>query len=199
MIGSPENREASGTDERKNHSTRRTGFPPRGTTRISSPRRRAYPKGPSSDICQHTRTLPAERVQPTKGVVITNHGASFSDRYSIVQNKTLTIELARRARLAAHGPRHGRSLLRILPADPEADHARHQRHIRCGSWRPAIAALQCALRRIWFSVDRRIRRRRPLHHDGASPRQTARRQGDPRLPTARHMKLNQRGSVSRQN
>ena len=28
------------------------------------------------------------------------------------------------------------------------------------SWRPAIAALQCALRRIWFSADRRIRRRR---------------------------------------
>src|ERR1019366_7745133 len=47
-----------------------------------------------------------------------------------------------------------------------------------GSWRPAIAAVQRALRRIWLSADRRVRRRGALHHRRASSRQTSRRQGD---------------------
>src|ERR1017187_5446288 len=65
-------------------------------------------------------------------------------------------ESAKRPHLAAHGPRHGRSLLRVLPQGSQTDHARHRRHIRRGSWRPAIAAVQRALRRIWLSADRRI-------------------------------------------
>ena len=54
----------------------------------------------------------------------------------------------------------------------------HRRHLRRGSWRPTVAVIQRALRRIWLSADRRIRRRRPLHHRRAPPRQTAGRQGN---------------------
>ena len=76
-----------------------------------------------------------------------------------------------------------RSLLRIsramvdLLASPSSgfptDHARHRRHVRRGSWRPAVAAVQCALRCIRLSADRRLRRRGSLHHRRSSSRQTA--------------------------
>ena len=64
----------------------------------------------------------------------------------------------------------------------QTDHARHRRHVRRGPWRPAVAAVQCTLRRIRLSADRRVRWRRSLRHCCSSSRQTARRQGDPRLP-----------------
>ena len=99
---------------------------------------------------------------------------SPSDRELCSQSTISRLEnLPKRPHLAAHGPRHGRSLLRVLPQGSQADHARHRRHIRRGSWRPAIAAVQRALRRIWLSADRRVRRRGPLHHRRAPPRQTA--------------------------
>src|ERR1035437_5122364 len=35
-------------------------------------------------------------------------------------------------------------------------------HVRRGPWRAAVAAVPCALRRIWLSADRRVRWRGPL-------------------------------------
>src|SRR5271165_6086063 len=51
-------------------------------------------------------------------------------------------ESAGRSRSCAHGPRHGRSLLRLLRQASQADHARHRRHVRRGSRQPAVAAVQ---------------------------------------------------------
>src|SRR5271165_1315799 len=93
-----------------------------------------------------------------------------------------TGEFAGRSRPAADGPRDGRSLLRVLFDGSQTDHARHRRHVRRGPRRPAIAAVQRALRRIRISADRRVRRRGPFHHRRASSRQTAQRQGDQALP-----------------
>src|SRR5438046_1029681 len=57
-------------------------------------------------------------------------------------------ERVRRPRPAAHGSRHGRSLLRVFPASSQAHSARYRRHV--GSRRPAVTVVQCALRRIRF-------------------------------------------------
>ena len=49
--------------------------------------------------------------------------------------------------------RMGRAMVDLY-CDPsgrsEADYARHRRHVRCGSWRPAVTALQCVLRQYGF-------------------------------------------------
>jgi len=112
-------------------------------------------------------------------------GLSPSDRELCSQSTISAWRTCRRSHPAAHGPRHGRSLLRVLPSGPEADYTRHRRFVRRGSWRPAVATLQCALRRIWFSADRRIRR------EAASSRRcspangrAARRSGLPAPPAA---------------
>src|SRR5262249_1326759 len=68
--------------------------------------------------------------------------------------------------------------------------AGYRRHVRCGSRRPAVTIVQCALRRIRFPADCRVRRRRPLHHSCASPRQTAGWQGDSRRRLLRAIRTN---------
>jgi hypothetical protein len=78
-------------------------------------------------------------------------------------------EPAGRSRAAADGPRHGRSLLRVVPRGSQADHARHRRHVRCRLRRPATAAVQRPLRRIRISADRRVRRRRTLRPPSSAP------------------------------
>ncbi len=55
------------------------------------------------------------------------------------------------------------------------------RHVRRRPRRAAIAAVQCASRRIWLSAHRRLRRRGPLRHRRAAARQAAQRHGNPRL------------------
>src|SRR5450759_2140516 len=108
---------------------------------------------------------------------------SPSDRELCSQSTISRLENLPDARgFAAHGPRHGRSLLRVLPAGSQTDHARHRRHVRRGSWRPAIATIQCALRRIRLSADRCVRWRGPLRYRCSSSRQTTQRQGGSRLP-----------------
>ena len=60
--------------------------------------------------------------------------------------------------------RHGRSCIASsFQRVPETDHARYRRHVRRGPWWAAVAAVQCALRRIRrFQRDRRVRWRRSL-------------------------------------
>ena len=65
---------------------------------------------------------------------------------------------ARRARALAHGPRHGRPLLRLLPRSSQADHPGRRRHLRRGPRRPAVAVVQRPLRRLRVSADGRVRR-----------------------------------------
>src|SRR3984893_6555828 len=72
--------------------------------------------------------------------------------------------------------------MRVFPASSQAHSARYRRHVRCGLRRPAVTVVQCALRRIRFPADCRVRRRPPLRHGCASPRQTAGWQGDSHLP-----------------
>ena len=67
----------------------------------------------------------------------------------------------------------------VLSPGSQTDRARHRRHLRRRAWRPAIAVVQRALRRVRFSADRRVRRRRPFHHRRSASRQTAGRQGGP--------------------
>ncbi len=50
---------------------------------------------------------------------------SPSDRELCSQSTISRLE--KRSHPVAHWPRHGRSLLRVLPSDPEADHTRHRR------------------------------------------------------------------------
>ena len=113
-----------------------------------------------------------------------------SDRELCSQPNDLPVgEPARRPCPAAHGARHGRSLLRVLFQGSQADRAGYRRHVRRGSRRPAIALVQRALRRIRLSTHRRVRWRGPFHHCCAAPGQTPRRQGDQGLsapPAARH-------------
>ena len=72
----------------------------------------------------------------------------------------------------------------VLRHGSQTDHAGHRRHVRCDPRWSAVAAVQRPLRRIRISADRRVRRRGPLHHRRASPRQAAERQGDQALPEA---------------
>ena len=87
-------------------------------------------------------------------------------------------EPARRARPAAHGPRHGRLLLPDLPPGAAPHRARHRRHLRRRAWRPAASPVQRASRRIRLSADRRVRRRGPHDHRPPAPRLPADRATD---------------------
>ena len=91
-------------------------------------------------------------------------------------------EPARRAPAGGDGAGDGRPLLRLLPAGAEADRARHRRHLRRRAWRPAIAPVQCPLRRIRLPADRGVRWRGPVRQRGAATGQAAERGRDPRSP-----------------
>jgi hypothetical protein len=67
-----------------------------------------------------------------------------SDRDLCSQSTISRLENLPDPRAAAHGRRHGRSLLRFVPSGAEAHRARHRRYVRRGSWRPAITLVQCA-------------------------------------------------------
>ena len=81
------------------------------------------------------------------------------------------------------GAGHGRALLRLLCPGPEADHARHRRHLRRRAWRPAVAAVQRPLRRLRLPADRRLRRRGSVRHRRAAPGEAAEGRRD-RRPSA---------------
>ena len=111
---------------------------------------------------------------------------SFAHRSGVVLavDNIAVGEFAGRSRPAADGQGDGRSVLRVLRHGSQTDHAGHRRHVRCDPRWSAVAAVQRPLRRIRISADRRVRRRGPLHHRRASPRQAAERQGDQALPEA---------------
>ena len=87
-------------------------------------------------------------------------------------------EPARATRPAAHGPRHGRALLRELPPGAAPHRAGHRRHLRCRPWRAAASAVQRPLRRIRLPADRGVRRRGPPGRRGAAPGLAAHRRRD---------------------
>ena len=114
------------------------------------------------------------------------HGArSFSHRSGVVLSvdNIAVRESAIRSRPAAHAQGDDRSVCESFATVPE----RITLDITTRSMRPTVVsscAVQRPLRRIRISADRRVRRRGPLHHRRASPRQAAERQGDQALPVA---------------
>src|SRR6266511_1359313 len=72
----------------------------------------------------------------------------------------------------------GRCLLRLVPAGAEAHRPRCRRHLRCGARRPAVAPVQCPLRRLRFPADRRLRPGWSLRHCAPAPGETAERPRD---------------------
>ena len=136
--------------------------------------RRHHPLSPADDRRRlrgrQRRQQPARRSDVQDGA----RSLAVGPRSVFAVDDLAAGESAGRSRPAAHGPRHGRPLLRVVPPGSQAHHARHRRHVRRRPRRPAIAAVQCPLRRIRLSADRRVRRRGPLRHRRAASRQTAR-------------------------
>ena len=137
-------------------------------------RRRGRPALPDADdLCwlrgRHRRQCPARR----PGVQDGARAAAGGARPLLAVHRQPAGEPARPAHAAEDGPRHGRALLRILRAGPEADHARHRRHLRRRPWRAAAAAVQRPLRRLRLPADRGVRRRGPVRRCGAAPGEAA--------------------------
>src|SRR5271165_4290033 len=92
---------------------------------------------PTSAIDRQRRQLPAERSDVQDGARSDAVGSGI-----VFAVDDLAVgKSAGGSRPVAHGPRHGRSLLRVLSQGSQTDHPRHRRHVRRGPWRPAVAAV----------------------------------------------------------